>query len=452
MRELRVSLTIGAVTLLVLGLPAGASAQDEEGGQCSLEGTSLTAQVERLVDEAAQMDSTREAEARRKLQEASTRLRLAFKNNPDDPAAYWLAARTAISLQEFARADSMLKRFTSMKPGCSNLASQARASAWVDAYNAGIRAYNAGDDQRALEMFEQANQMQDDPRALNNAALLRQQQGELERSEELYRRSLEVAEEPDQKRAASINLAELLRGQGRAEEARAVYENYIQENPEATTARINYAVTLRDAGMQDSARAIFDQLLQREDMGFADWFNVGVGLMESQDYQQAAQAFDGARQKIPYDKGAMENHMNALLGAGELRRGVALADTLVNWYPYDKQTYRQLAQALDRMGEPQRVQQYLSALQGLELEIPRITLVQRGSGQPVLRGQIMGGGPAAGQTVNLPIEFLDNEGNVVAETEAEVQVPDGDQLAQFEVSTPEGEVTGFRYGRVGQGS
>ena len=438
----------GAVALGAAGLEA----QEEGGQECQLQGTEVTRQAEELIDAATELDTVSPEEARSNYQQALTRIQLAMKQNEEDATARWLAGRAQLGLDDYAAADSLFDAFVEMKPACRDLARRARQNAWVRSYNAGIRAYQDGDDATALEHFERANVIFDDPRSINNAALLHQQRGNPERAEELYRRSMEAAEDTAQYRAATINLAELLRGQGRAEESMEIYRSYLQEHPGDVTATINYGVGLRTAGRADSAKAVFSRLLERDDLTFEQWFNTGVGLLESQTYDGARLAFRKARELQPYDKLAMQNLAEVNMGLGEFGRAAALSDSLVDWYPYQTGLYRMLMQSYDRQGNTQRVQQILPQLQGMPLEIPQVHMIQRTEGTWRVQGQISGG-TVAGRTVTIPFEFFDRNGDPVMSQELTVQLPAQGETRgfQFDVSSDQ-PIAGFRYGEVQAGS
>lgn len=461
-RKIRAGGILLVVGALVAMVPTALQAQEEGGegeqaGQeeveCPLEGKEITRQARDLLVEAGKADSVSPEEAPGKYRQALTRIRLALKQDSADATAHLLAGRAHIGLEQFAEADSMLTRFTELMPeeGCRTLATRERRAAWANSYNTGIRAYQSGEDSTALTAFERANVIHEDPRSLNNAALLNQRIGNAERAEELYRRSMEIAEQQESLRGAAINLAELLRNRGDVEDALSIYEDYLELHPEDVTATINYAVSLRSSDHPDSARAVFERLLDRDDLGFRQWFNVGLGLMESTSYEGAIRAFRQARESRPYDKSSMENLVQANLGSQNFARAATLADSLVDWYPYQKGLYQSLIQALDRQGRTDAVQRILPQIQSMPLEFPRLNMIQEGEGY-VIRGELRGG-TAAGQEVTLPFEFLDEEGEVVATREATVTLPAQGESQGFQLSLETDEsVVGFRYGEVGGGS
>lgn len=444
-----------AGALIAAGATGLAAQEDQQqAADCPLEGKAITAEIEELVNEAAELDSVAPEEAHQTYQEALTRARLALKQDPEDPAAHWLAARIHTGLGQYAKVDSMLNRFTELMPaeGCAPLVQEVRRTAWAKAYNDGIRAYQGGNDSLALESFEDANRVLKHPQSLNNAALLHQQRENLDRAEELYRSSLEVAEAREELRAAAINLAEVLRARGDIDASMERYTSYLQDYPDDAQAKIKYAQLLRETGQTDSATAVFDEVMESEDLGFREWFNLAVGLTQSQSFSSAVRAFEQARETRPHHKATMQYLMQAYMGDGNHARAVALGDTLVSWFPYEEGLYRTYMQALDRQGQTERVQQLLPKLQNMPLELSQLNMTQAGDGLYELRGQVTGRA-RAGQEVTIPFEFLDNQGNVIATQEATITLPGQGEARGFRLRIETDEpIGGFRYGEVGSGS
>jgi len=440
---------LAGLTLVAGTGPATGQEMDQQQQKCELQGSEILNQAEELLNTAAQMDSveSQQTAAQQQFDQAWKRIQLSLRQDSVTPAAYFMAARAQIGMGDYAAADSMLKRFTSRKPACGSIADNLRFQGWADAYNRGIRNYQAGSDSVALASFERANLLRNDARSLNNAAILHQKLGNLEKAEELYRTSLETVADDDtaQIRTASINLAELLRNQGNAEETRSIYENYLQTNPADVQARINYSAGLQEAGQNDSAQAVLESVMNREDLTAKEWYDIGYSLMQMKSYSRAVTAFDKARQAAPFDKATMERLMTVNVGAGNYGRATSIGDTLLEWYPYEKEIFRAQMQALDRAGNTQQVQQLLPRIQNMPVIINRVSMQQQGENQYVISGQVQGG-TSANQTVTIPFELIDAQGQTVATKEAEVTVPGQNQSSVFQVAfQTDGSVAGFRY-------
>lgn len=431
-------------------------AQEEEGQAteqtCNIQGTPASATAEQALNEGLEAEDA--AEARESFQTALDMVteEMSAEGEPP-PAALWIAGRAELRLENYARADSLLDQFTNALPGCGQFADQVRQQVWAELFNTAIEAYQAGDQAGALENFDRANVVWDDPRSLSNAAVLHQNQQNYEEAENLWRRTAEAAEaaeDPEQQASAIASLARILEAQGENEEAMQMYEEYLADNPGATEIRVNYAATLISQGNAEEAREIYMDLLDEEDLSVEMLSNVGLGLLNLESYAESLEALQRARELQPYQKSAMMNMFSASLGAGELERAVALGDTLLNWFPYETQTYRSMAQALDRLGEPQRVQQLLATQSGLPMELLQVEMLNRGDGTYVVQGSVNGQGDAT-QSVTVNFEFLNADGEVVAESQADIPVPPEGQTEVFETSVQAGttEVAGFRYGAAG---
>lgn len=452
---------IGSVRDVVTVLLAGAaltvftteSAVAQEEGQateqeCNIQGTPASTTAEQALNEGLEAEDA--AEARESFQTALDMVTEEMSGDGEPPpAALWIAGRAELRLENYARADSLLDQFTNALPGCGQFADQVREQVWAELFNTAIEAYQAGDQAGALESFDDANLVWDDPRSLSNAAVMHQNQQNYEEAEDLWRRTAEAAEDPEQQASAVASLARILEAQGENEEAVQMYEDYLADNPGATEIRVNYAATLISQGSAEEAREIYMDLLGEEDLSVEMLSNVGLGLLNLESYAESLEALQRAREIQPYEKSAMMNMFSASLGAGELERAVALGDTLLNWFPYEMQTYRSMAQALDRLGEPQRVQQLLSTQNDLPMELLQVEMIDRGDGTYVVQGSVNGQGDAT-QEVTVNFEFLDGDGEVVAESQADIPVPPEGQTEVFEASVQAGaEVAGFRYGAAG---
>lgn len=239
--------------------------------ECELEGSDILNQAEDMINQAAELEGyASEETVNAQYRKAWRRVQLALENDTSSAAAHYMAGRTSIGLGEYARADSMLDQFVELEPGCASIAEDIRFGGWADTFNEGIKAYQANDHSTALEKFDQANDLREDPRSLNNAALIHQQRGNTEQAEELYRASLELAtgdeEFAEQVRTATINLAELLRNRGDREKMLEIYRDHLARSPDDVRATINFAVGLRETDQTDSARNVLQRISDHQDL------------------------------------------------------------------------------------------------------------------------------------------------------------------------------------------
>jgi tetratricopeptide (TPR) repeat protein len=395
-------------------------------------------------------EATDPAEAQASYQEAYEELESFLNGN--DPTPFILAAQAQIGLEEFEMADALIERFERLSPECrATVAYNTRYNAWVELYNAGIRAYQENDTETALTAFDLANLMHKDGRSLFNTGYLYEQQGDEAKAVENYRAALQAEGEADQLRDAALSLAELLMRQGDTEGAVAVYEGFLERFPEEVVTQIRYALALGDAGQADESAAIFDDVMNRDDLGAEQWFEVGVGLFNSGSYEAATDAFTRTRTDASYTfrKEAMENVVNASVEAERASSVIALADTLVAWYPYEQSAYQLLASALAKSDEQSRALSVMQDSEMLPVLLRSTEMTDAGEGQYLIRGLVDGQDATAGTTVTIPFEFLGADGLVAATEAFSVDVPVMGESESFRFTvTSETPLVGFRYGEA----
>jgi len=438
----RISLRWGLATGLIaaLGLPVTLFAQE-----CAEKGNQHTRGADVELSYAARRDDPQPKETR--YARALEKLEVTLVDEDPLPRAYLLAGQSYLGLRDYAGADSMFTKLSRAEPACETLVNELRFNAWVPLYNMAINSLRAGDQAAALESFLKANVIFADARSLTNAANIYQQQGDNAKAMELYRQALEVGGEPEMVRAASINMAELLRIEGRADEALAIYSEYAAANPDDVLGLLNYAVALMDSGDQEGAEELFEALLSREDLDFRQWSQVGIGLYRAQDFAQAAIAFERAHEMSPFNKETMENLANTYYQAERYEELLPVAGELVSRYPFESVNYNLLANAYRELDDAEAALAALQRRDGLEFEFLRSQLAFVADGVYSVEGQIMNKSGAAGSEVAVPVELLGEEGQVVTSDELLITLPaEGEAssfLLQFEV---EESVAGFRYG------
>ena len=439
---LRNSLRLGlaAGLMAALGLPPGLLAQD-----CAEKGNQYTRGADVELSYAARRDDPQPKETR--YARAIEKLEPALTEDDPLPRAYLLAGQAYLGLRDVSGADSMFAKLSSVEPACADLVNELRFNAWVPLYNAGINSLRAGDQTGALDAFLRANVIFADSRSLTNAANIFQQQGDNAKAMELYEQALSLGGDPDMVRAASINLAELLRTEGRADEALAIYSDYASANPDDVLGLLNYAVALMDSGDQEGAGRLFEELLSRDDLSFRQWSQVGIGLYRAQDFTQAAVAFERAHEMSPLNKETMENLANTYYQAERYQELLPVAGELVERYPLESVNYNLLANAYRELDDADAALAALERRDGLEFEFLRSQLSPVAEGVWSVEGQVMNKSAAAGSEITVPIQLLDDEGQVVVSEDLLITLPGAGEattfLLQFQIEDP---VSGFRYG------
>ncbi len=212
----------------------------------------------------------------------------------------------------------------------------------------------------------------------------------------------------------------------------------------------NYAVMLSELGQQDSAEAVFAGLTAREDLGFAEWSEIGVGLFRTGAVPEAIAAFEQAVRLEPFSKSARINLLEAHMEARDYESASVLADSLVRWYPYESDNYKALAICYSSTGRAKDAYSLLALQDTLPFEFEAVELLSMGDNKYVVRGMVTGGRAVAGETVEVPFDFLDQNGGVADSRRLQLTVPARGVSQAFRL-TVESEIpiAGFRYRRAG---
>lgn len=440
--------TVGVIAILLL--PASLYAQ-EQAKQCQLQGSPEAHLAQQMLTQA--QDTTRSEEQQQAAyKQAWNAVQGPIDSETDNPTPYILGAQVQVGLENYARADTLLNQFLeNAGEGCAQLANQIRFQAWANLYNGAIQAFNDGNQQQALELFEQANAIYTDSRSLVNAAALLEQEGRQSEAMERYRQALEAGGDPQQMRSALSSLARFYQQQDSAAKALGMYESYLADNPDDVTIQVRYAQALSAEGMQDSAQSVYQSLLDREGLSFEQLSELGIGFYQSGDYERAAEIFARAREKRPLNKETMENLASSLLQTQEWEKLASLTDTLISWYPYDAKNYQAAVRSNDRTGQKKKAQQLLNDLKNAPLQFVQLGLNEAGSGNYILQGQLeTTSAEMAGEAISIPFEFLGPNGEVVTTEHLTVRLPAQGERTQVRLRVNAGtEVATFRYDRVG---
>lgn len=440
------ALAIVFVAVAGVVLPADLVAQEDACRLVSNPGT------EGAVDKLTTAGETEDPEAQRALfAEALEDLQSEIQDD-SDPTALWLAAEAHIGLGEFEAADALLVRFVGANPACKERSDNSRFNAWATAYNEAIQNYQAGDQQGSLEAFLKANVIKKDSRAFNNAGLLYQNLGDQEAAIEQFRGAVEADDPSDQARDASLNLAEALRSVDRGDEAVEMLRQFAESHPDDLMAELNYAVALTMAGDPTAAQPTFTKLLARDDLTVDQWNQVGVGLYEAEAFGDAVTAFQKARELNPYDRDALNNLATSALEAGDLEMAAELGSLLVERYPYDFDAYTLLANAASQGDDAARALQMIQERGKLTFSLENVQLRERGEAAYVVEGLVMGRSDEVGGQVTVPIEFLNQQGEVAATEQLQLVVPANGETEIFQVElTSDQPIAGFRFQKIASG-
>ncbi len=434
-----------AIVGLALG-PFGLVGQDAA-VECEFEGSGAASRAAEALAVITDASTPEESAAARNAALGELTVEL----EGDNAIVFLFAAQAHIGLGNFVEAGEMLDRYDEVAPPeCAEYGTQQRYAGWVQLYNKGVEAYSAGENVSALATFRLANEFYPDLRSFSNAGLLQAETGDNAGAIETYQAALAADipdADPEQLRAVLRSLGDLLIEEGRGEEAMAAFEIYLAENPDDVVIQIRHAGLLAEAGRNAESDAIYDDVMKRTDLDSQQWVEVGVGFYNAENFGDAATAFGSARAGNPFNKEAMENYVNASVLAGRPGPVLALADTLVNWYPYDRGTYQLLTRALADADMNEEAMAKMAEGESTDVIFHFVQMASASDGSYVVQGSLEARGE--GMNVAIPFEFLDSNGQVVKTETLSTNAPSGTAgTFRLEVDAPV-PLAGFRYKKTG---
>lgn len=417
------------------------------------------------------------------------------QRDADNPLVWLMMGQANARLGDVAGADSAFDRAESLYPEYTQEIAPERFAVWVEEYNAGIAAIQAGDPAGAIGRFELADRIfRGRPDASVTLGSLYAQMGELAKAEAAYRNAIEIARGPaaatvppdekeqwaQQEETSAMRLADLLNQLGRKDEAVAVYRGLAENQPANARARAGLASQLAMAGRNDEAAAIYERLLGSNDLSDIEWFNAGVGLYTANNHALAVRAFEKSLEINPYSRDAIYNHGQALYAsAAELEKAraaapeagkAAITQQLEALYlelgetaaeiramdPNNRNAYMMQAQAQRSLGElagdPAKLKEWqnkvlatLELVEAMPFEVSPVDVRVSETGVSV-SGGITNLKLTPGQAIALEFTLIGEAGDVVATRAVSVPAPAVDEKASFgfDVATDK-TVLGWRY-------
>jgi tetratricopeptide (TPR) repeat protein len=378
--------------------------------------------------------------------------------DPANPIHYFIAGVASARLGRHQEADALFDEAQRIYPAYELDVEPERLSAWAEAFNRGVEAYADGLDEQAMEAWRAATVMYRlRAEAHRNLAALLRQEGRLDEAAEVYRDLLEglqglpatrvlepteLAERAVARLDAEERLAELLVIEGRWAEAEPLLRARLAREPENRQVRQDLASTLVGQGRGDEARAIYDGLLSDRALDATELHNVGVALFRGGAPDRAADAFRRLVELRPDSRDAWFNYANALMAAEDWRSLVGAGDRLLSLDPLGEGPALMVARALLESGDQGAALARLERVDGAPVHLE--SLVLRAAGPLTrLEGRVVGKTAPAGSVLTLRFTFHDDDGKEVS-VEQEVVAPAAGERSPLEVSAAL-RATGYRY-------
>ncbi len=388
----------------------------------------------------------------------------AITNFPDNGAGYIQLGLARLGLGEYLAADSAFDRAETIYPGYKDEedgTTPFRENAWANAYNEGIAALRAGDNENALTHLTRANLIfQERPEAYLNLGVTYANTGQVDASIEAWKRAIEVINSLDSKPGdeetrlrwvseygplALDNLAQVLYRADRAEEAVALYEKILADDPDNGPARAGLAIALAQSGQAEGALSMYDEILESDDASALDYYNAGVTLYGAEAYDRATTAFEKVLERAPMYRDALQNLVQALALEENYEAQLPYSEKLLEMDGQNYFVYQLHLRALSLLGRTDDLDPILEAMKALTFLVDDLQLQPRSKGARVM-GTVTNKLLEEGASVTLRFHFYDDGGNELGTQDVSVPVPPVDAAQQFQVSIDtETTVMGYSY-------
>ena len=454
---LRAGLFLVAIAALLA--PSRAVAQDAENAPRMESRNALVAiklqKVQGLEDELLAAEAYREALAD---------IYKAIDADAGNPTGYLHLGVARLGLGEFLAADSAFDKAEALYPDYFDEEGGTgvfRENGWIDAYNEGIAALDAGDSDGAIEYFGIANTIFDRrPEAYLNLGATLANSGQPEASVDAWRDAIAVIDSPDSRPRdeetrqnwadefrpmALTNLAKILATNDRAEEAVAIYREILEKDPDNDRARSGLAIALGQSGQAEDALSIYDEILESDDASALDYFNAGVILYGAEAYDRATIAFEKVLERAPMYRDALQNLVQTMALTEAYEAQLPYSQKLMDMDGRNYLAYQMHLRALSQLGRTEEVSPLLAKMQAMTFLVDDLQLQPRGDGGRVL-GTVTNKLLDEGASVTLRFHFFDDQGTELGTKEVAVPVPPVDVAQRFQVTIDtERAVMGYSY-------
>jgi tetratricopeptide (TPR) repeat protein len=375
-----------------------------------------------------------------------------------NPIHYFLAGAAHLRLDQYDEADRTFARAELLYPAYELQIEPQRMAAWVQAYDRGVQAYEAGNTETAMQEWRNAAVIYDlRSEAHRNLASLLARDGEYEEAIRFYQQavagldklpathvldSTEVAARAAAAAATDESLGQLLMYVNRFADAEPVLRRQIARDSMNAQVLGDLAASLKAQGRVDEAAEIYSDLLSGRSLESADLFSLGVGLFRAGDFERASEAFLRLTRLRPRSRDAWFNYVNSLLASRDWVTLATAGDQLVELDPLGKNVGLIAARAhLENGDEPgalqgiRRVDAAPVYVEGLQMQAVEATTR--------LQGRVVGNHAEPGTVVRLRFTFYD-EATELGTQVIEVVAPALGESTDFDALFGQ-RATGFRY-------
>jgi tetratricopeptide (TPR) repeat protein len=252
----------------------------------------------------------------------------------------------------------------------------------------------------------------------------------------------ELRAREDLRISSEKNLTQLLLFTERFAEAEPLLRRHLEDDSTSVEVRGDLAAVLHGLGRDTEAAEIYAGLLSDTGLGARDLFNLGIALYRAGDFLAAADAFDQLTQLQPDSRDAWFNYANTLFAAESWESLAAVGDRLTEVDPLGESSGLIAARAHLEMGDQQSAAEGLQRTESVPIHVEGLQL-RPSETETSLQGRVVGNTAEPGTSVRLRFTFYGSDGALGTEP-LTVTAPPAGVSARFEVLFG-GQATAFRY-------
>ena len=379
---------------------------------------------------------------------ALQRAREGIADDPTNPIHYFLAGVAHGMLGQYASADSMFVVAQTIYPAYALDIEPEREAAWGQAFNDGLQAYEEGDVGRTIEIWTGAAQIFElRPEAHRNLASLLISEGSYPEAIDVYERALVgltrqpvarvlTPEELEQRAQSRVEIEEDLSPiyliTGMFAEAEPLLRRQLEREPDNVELRAEFAAALTGQGREEEARAVYATLLEEPTLEFTELFNLGTGLFRSGEYLQAAEAFERLTDIHPESRDAWFNYVNSLFAAEAWAPLLVAGPRLIAVDPLGESARLITARAQLESGDRQGALETLRGAEQLGVFLESLRMQRSGTATTII-GDLTGNVADAGTPVTLRFVFYGDDAQEVGAVTVTLAAPATGESSDLEV-------------------
>jgi len=365
-----------------------------------------------------------------------------------NPIHYFLAGAAYTRLGRFADADSMFREAQRIYPAYEIEIEPEREAAWVQAFNAGIEAFDGGDWEGTITIWQQATQIYDlRPEAHLNLASLLAADGRYPEAIDVYQdgleglqrlpatRSLHEGELQERERATGEmqeGLLALLLSTERFAEAEPLLRARLAQRPGDVDTRVALAAAVAGLGRTEEARGMYAELLGEGSLEPDALFSLGIQFFRDGDYGQAAESFRRLTELQPSSRDAWFNYANSLFAAEDWPRLAVVGSRLVELDPLGENAQLVTARAQLETGDRPAAIASLDRADQAPVHVDQLQM-QRSAAATTVFGRVTGNVAEPGASVSIRFMFYDDRSDLLGEQTLSVAAPAPEESETFEV-------------------